>query len=666
MEGEEKDTGRRDRRIVLGLLAVAALVRALYLLTPGLDSDEAVVGLMAIHILKGEFPIFYWGEPYCGPVESYAASLLFFLFGPSRLTLNMTPAIVSLLFLLAAWRFANAAFGREVGLVSLLFLALGPVFLVWHSVLARGNYIENLFFGMVLMVLTLRALQTASDVLRWRSLYLFAFLSGAAWWVSFQVVHFLIACGLVLLVGLGRVLIDRRLAVAFLMLLLGSALFWVYNLQHDFASLAETARYMGRVPPSLSLKLFFLRKLPSILGMPMTEMARVYSSGLNFTVMAVYLTALAAVFGVFARRLVRRDFWTDGESAGVALLFLFTLAAVAIIISRYNAGGVVRYYLVFYASLPVLLAFGLVRLFPRWPVTTLAAGGLVLLVNVTGSVAVADAVHPAARKAYWEGRDRERELFQALRERGVRAVVAAEYWEFFRTNFEAAEDPVFALPLKIPVENKFWPYTDYALSQEHAPFLWHGGVENFRASLRAIGAGFNEERVGPHTLFSGFRPVVSSFEEISPEGWRVKVPAGADQARFMLDRDPATHWGSGAPQEKGWTIQIDLGRVEDVSQIVLEPGPVPTDVPAEFEMRTSKDGREWEDAVPAHPFAVPLTWEGGKVVFDERDMVRGIFAPRPARFVEIRLTKNNPFHWRVSMLRIYRAGGANIGTKQGA
>ncbi len=653
----------REGLLVVLMLSAAAVVRGIYLAAPSLDSDEAVVGLMAIHILKGEFPVFYWGEPYCGPVESYLASLLFFLFGSSRLTLNVAPAIVSLFFMLAAWRFARMAFGRQIGLVSLLFLSVGPAFLVWHSVLARGNYIENLFFGMVLMGLTLRAVGAASDATRWRSLYLLAFVSGAGWWVSFQSVHFLLACGVVLLVGLGRVLLDRRLAVAFLMLLLGSLLFWIYNLQHDFASLAETARYMERVPMALSFKLFFLRKLPSILGMPMTEMARAYSASLNFAIMAVYLAVLVAVFGVFARRLVRRDFRNDAESVGVALLFLFTLAAVAIIISRYNAGGVVRYYLVFYASLPVLLAFGLVRLFPRWPVTTLVAGGLVLLANLTGSVAVADSVNPSARKAYWEGRDRERNLIRALRERGVRAVVAAEYWEFFRTNFEAVEDPVFALPLKVPIENKFWPYTDYALSQEHAPFLWHGGVENFRASLRAIGAGFSEERVGPYTLFSRFRPVVSSFEEISPDGWRVEVPAGADLGRFMLDSDPATHWGSGVPQEAGWAIRVDLGRSENVAKVVLEPGPIPSDVPAEFEIRTSRDGHEWESAVLAHSFAVPLRWVGSKVVVDDRDVVRGIFSPRSARFVEIRLTKGKPFHWRVSMLRIYRAAVAETGTK---
>jgi hypothetical protein len=643
---------------VIVLLGAGALIRAIYLLTPGLDSDEAVVGLMAIHILEGEFPIFYWGEPYCGPLESFLASILFFLLGPSRTALNLAPAVVSLCFLVAAWRFAAAAFGQRVGLVSLLFLAVGPAFLVWHSVLARGNYIENLLFGAVLMALVVRILQAASEAARWRGLCIFAFLAGVAWWVSFQSVHFLLAGGLVLLAGLGRSLLDRRALAAVGFALLGSLLFWIYNLQHDFASLVETGRYMAPLAWGLSLKLFFLRKLPSILGMPMTEMARVHSPGLNFALMALYLAAALAVLGVFLRRLAAGGSLRAPEFSGMAVLLAFTAVASLIILARYNSGGVVRYFLVFYASLPILLALALVSLFPRWPTAALVAGGFVTLVNVTGSVAVADAVHPLSWKGYSEGRAREAAVIRGLRERGIRAVFVMEYWEFFGTNFDGSENPVFAMPRKAAIVNKYWPYTDYALAQEDVPYLWHGSVDNFRSSLRAIGARYTEEAIGPYTLFSKFRPVVSSLEEIAPDGWRVEVPAGADQARFMIDLDPATHWGSGAPQEAGWTIRVDLGRVENVAQVVLEPGPVPPDVPAEFEIRTSRDGREWETAVPAHPFTVPLMWRGNKVVFDDRDVVRGIFHPRPSRFVEIRLTKGKPFHWRVSELSVYRGAAS--------
>ena len=88
--------------------------------------------------------------------------------------------------------------------------------------------------------------------------------------------------------------------------------------------------------------------------------------------------------------------------------------------------------------------------------------------------------------------------------------------------------------------------------------------------------------------------------------------------------------------------------------LVVEPGPVPEDVPARFEVRVSPNGAAWEVAVPSHPFVLPLRWEGGKLLVDEQKVVRVILPSVEARFLEIRLTAANPFHWRVSMLRIYR------------
>src|SRR5690348_2660766 len=56
----------------LGIIAVAAIVRwqltiRAYMLP---NSDQAIVGLMAHHILAGERPVFYWGQAYNGTLEA--------------------------------------------------------------------------------------------------------------------------------------------------------------------------------------------------------------------------------------------------------------------------------------------------------------------------------------------------------------------------------------------------------------------------------------------------------------------------------------------------------------------------------------------------------------------------------------------------------------------
>ena len=54
-----------------------------------LESDEAVVGLMAIRALHGEFPVFYWGGLYGGSQEALVAAAAFAVSGPGTLVLKL-------------------------------------------------------------------------------------------------------------------------------------------------------------------------------------------------------------------------------------------------------------------------------------------------------------------------------------------------------------------------------------------------------------------------------------------------------------------------------------------------------------------------------------------------------------------------------------------------
>ena len=45
------------------------------------NSDEAVVALMARHILQGERPIFFYGQAYMGSADAYLVATGFWVFG---------------------------------------------------------------------------------------------------------------------------------------------------------------------------------------------------------------------------------------------------------------------------------------------------------------------------------------------------------------------------------------------------------------------------------------------------------------------------------------------------------------------------------------------------------------------------------------------------------
>src|SRR5438034_4013103 len=48
-----------------------------------MDADEALLGVQAQHILQGERPIYYYGQPYMGSLEAYLVAIIFALAGSS-------------------------------------------------------------------------------------------------------------------------------------------------------------------------------------------------------------------------------------------------------------------------------------------------------------------------------------------------------------------------------------------------------------------------------------------------------------------------------------------------------------------------------------------------------------------------------------------------------
>ena len=63
----------------LALIMCLGLALRLYMSVKAFYStfDTSTVGLMGIHILEGEFPLFYYGQNYMGALEAYTAAVMF-------------------------------------------------------------------------------------------------------------------------------------------------------------------------------------------------------------------------------------------------------------------------------------------------------------------------------------------------------------------------------------------------------------------------------------------------------------------------------------------------------------------------------------------------------------------------------------------------------------
>ncbi|MBT6150204.1 MAG: hypothetical protein HOH74_32480 [Gemmatimonadetes bacterium] len=113
------------------------------------DGDEAVVGLMAIDILDGSFPLYFYGQNYgLAGIEALLVSMGILVFGISMLAIKIP--------MLALWMSAVFLLGLSCAIIlknqkALLFLfmaniVLTPAWLVW-SMKARGGYLTSFFLA---------------------------------------------------------------------------------------------------------------------------------------------------------------------------------------------------------------------------------------------------------------------------------------------------------------------------------------------------------------------------------------------------------------------------------------------------------------------------------------------------------------------------------------
>ena len=149
----------RTTRPLLALLFAAAAVAARlpFLATHKIpfDSDEAVEGLMASHVLQGELPAFFWAQAFKGVPEVYASAGVFALAGPSvialkSVTLAMFAAYVALNFVLL-----DRTTTRWTAVSASLLLVAAPPALVFWSLDASAEYILIMLLGTALLLLSL-------------------------------------------------------------------------------------------------------------------------------------------------------------------------------------------------------------------------------------------------------------------------------------------------------------------------------------------------------------------------------------------------------------------------------------------------------------------------------------------------------------------------------
>jgi len=205
--GSKREPGKRKGSItqkpsylpLLFCLLIAIVVRAFIVIhTQGfIDGDEALVGIQAQHILRGEFPIYFYNQSYMGSLEAYIMAGIFAIVGPSVWALRAEPILLSLIVVWLTWKLAAAladtaqlpVHAKQWFMTIAAFLAaIPPLYDTVLELRTLGGYVEIFIFMLLLLLFALelsnrRVAGASRRELAWRWAGI-GFIVGLGLWVN--------------------------------------------------------------------------------------------------------------------------------------------------------------------------------------------------------------------------------------------------------------------------------------------------------------------------------------------------------------------------------------------------------------------------------------------------------------------------------------------------
>jgi len=370
---------KRKYLILILLLALALRLGLLLSDQRYVDGDEAVVGMMAKHILtRGERPLFYYGQPYGGGhiIEAYLTSFFYVLFGFSSITLKLVPLIFSLGIIALTYLLLERFFNERIAILSGLLLAVSSPFM--KSSLKVNGYIETIFF--CLLSLFLFSTIYFENKREYSRIVLFGLVCGLSCYLFDFALFYLLTYLLFFFVRDKRCFFRKSFLIFFPPFLLGiSPLIWV-NLKTNFLQV----KHLIHGPPLLfegpeelsqtfqflfNVRDFFIHDLPAFHGSGAIHLFVEKISFFSWIHYLIFLSSLVFLIvlekrslkGLFLGLLPGKRFSPSAETWIICYFFIF------IILYSFSpyAGGCPRFLLPLCPFIPVVIALFLNWLWER-------------------------------------------------------------------------------------------------------------------------------------------------------------------------------------------------------------------------------------------------------------------------------------------------------------
>ncbi len=537
--------------ILTGAVALKAVLLAFDAVP--FNADEAVVALMARHILQGERPWFFYGQTYMGTLDAYLVAGVFRVFGEQMLAIRLVQVALFAATLVTGYpvvlRFTGA---RRTAVLVALLLAFPPVLLTLYTTASLGGYGEALLAGNLLLWWGHRL--GWEDMQRWGLWLAWGLVAGLGFWAFGLVLVYLVPVALWLLwrlrtcgrplgqVQVGQVQVGqvqdlplrswRGYLLAVLGFVAGSLPWWLGNLGRVDVGVAELS---GAAVRSTAVAGSFLGNVGArvfnfvVLGLPALFGLR-FPWGMEGPPLWLAVPALALYLGALGYGLRRR--------AGVVVrsgrLLLWGVCGtlfLGFILTPFGGDPSGRYFLPLYLPLFVFTAEALTALRERAGRWAWVLLGIVLVFNLVGT-AQAAWTNPPGITTQFEAITRvdhryDVELMDFLRAHsGTRGY--ANYWVAYPIAFLSGEEIILVprLPYKADLrytsrDDRYAPYREWVEASPTAVYVTtnHPVLDAMlRERLRDLGVSYAEVQIGDYHVFHDLSRKVTLSELALPAG----------------------------------------------------------------------------------------------------------------------------------------------------
>jgi 4-amino-4-deoxy-L-arabinose transferase-like glycosyltransferase len=511
------------------------------------NADEAIVALMARHIIRGERTVFFYGQAYMGSLDAFLVAGGFLIFGEHIWVIRLIQAMLYLGTLSTTAWIGKKAFGSwQVGILAAWLLAIPPVNITLYTTVSLGGYGEMLLLGNLILLVGLFIVD-AWNLDRWRCVVwlsmLFGFLTGLGMWAfgltlvySLPVDIYLIAKLLGLIrkapeAKIGRLEAWKMIATVFAFILagliIGASPWWLYAVNHGFAQLlgelrggaiagVEGLSWLGQVLQHAFN--FLLLGITVIFGLRPPWEIRWLALPLVPLVLFFWIAVL-----VHMVKKIR-----PSEKPSIPLLMLAGVSITLVLgflLTPFGADPSGRYFLPLSVPLSLFAAEMVYRLRDRWGNRALGLAGLILLFNLLGTFQTALRYPPGVSTqidavAQVDHRY-DQALIDFLNENGETRGYT-NYWVSYPLAFRSDESLIFVPRLPYhqdfrytPRDDRYAPYDEMVDKAGRVAYITtnHPDLDRFlQRSFADLGVTWEERQLGDFHIFYHLSGVVRPSE----------------------------------------------------------------------------------------------------------------------------------------------------------